>query len=318
MICTKEGLKPGGVMPKLAPKPEMKVQDMWGFADDYNRVVMEFLHKRFRILSLVRRVLDVEKDYYDSRTEDLLLWAHYADMYQGVAILLDPYKMNSGIKPCKERPGWPVLYTNERLALPVWFYDCLDGLRDPSQIPDELHNEVSGRIITLIRTKSLNWRYERETRLIYDTERLLPKDGPECRERNNPMEKCQHRLAFDVVKLPTEAIAAVIFGPECPIEYVEPITAILREDRYKATKLYRSVFHDQDYRLQYMRSNPDDIETFQRTHTGRVAMSKGNVKASATGFTMPKFAARKGVNLNRQTNVAAPTNQSESPPDEVG
>ena len=90
MICTTEGLKPGGVMPYLGEEPKRKVEDMWGFADEYNRAVMEFLHQQFRILSLVRRVLDVENDYYNSRSEDLLMWAHYADMFQGIAILLDP------------------------------------------------------------------------------------------------------------------------------------------------------------------------------------------------------------------------------------
>ncbi len=34
---------------------------------------MEFLHQRFRILSLVRHVIDVERDYYNSHSEDLLL-----------------------------------------------------------------------------------------------------------------------------------------------------------------------------------------------------------------------------------------------------
>lgn len=306
MICTTEGLKPGGVVAYLGAEPKQKVENMWGFADEENGAVMEFLHHRFRILSLVRHVLDVEKDYQRSRTEDLLMWAHYADMFQGVAILLDPGKMNCGIRPWKERPGWPIRYKTERMSLPVWFYDCLHGY--PVPITEEMNNHVSGCIMTLIRTKAVGWRYERETRLIYDTEKLLPKEDfnviwdacPECKANKNPMEKCQHRLVFDAVKFPPDAVAAVIFGPECPIEYVEPITKILREDRYKHAKLYRSVFHGQDYRLQYMRSNPDDIETFQRAHTERVAMSKGNVKPTADGFSMPKFASRKGVNLNRK------------------
>ena len=256
MICTTEGLKPDGVMPDLGEEPYYKVEDLWGFADENNRAVMKFLHERFRILSFVRRVLDVEKDHYVSRAEDLLMWAHYADKFQGVAILIDPTKMNCGIKPWKERPGWPIRYKKERMSLPVWFYDCLHG--HPIQITHEMNEFVSGCIMTLIRTKAVGWRYERETRLIYDTEKLLPED-------------------FDAVKFPPDAVAAVIFGPECPIEYVEPITKILREERYKHVKLYRSVFHGQDYRLQYMWSNPDEIEIFQRAHTKRVAMSKGKI-----------------------------------------
>ncbi len=194
---------------------------------------MEFLHQRFRILSLVRHVLDVEAEYYDSRTEELLMWAHYADMFQGVAILFDPAKMNCGIKPWQERPGWPIRYEKERMSLPVWFYDCLHG--HPVPITQEMKNHVSGCVMTLIRTKAAGWRDECETRLIYDTEKLLPKDdfdviwddGPECKANNNPMEKCQHRLAFDAVKFPPEAVAAVIFGPE-----LAPSTTSSRSRRY--------------------------------------------------------------------------------------
>ena len=305
MICTTEGPKPDGFMPDLGQEPILKVEEMWGFTDDYNRVVMEFLHQRFRILSLVRHVIDVEKDYYNSRTEDLLMWAHYADKFQGVAILLDPGKMTCGIKPWKERPGWPIRYQKERMSLPVWFYDRLQG--HPVPITAEMNNYVSGCIMTLVRTKAVSWRYERETRLIYDMEHLLPAEDfdlildtcPECKANNNPIDKCQHRLAFDAVKFPPEAVAAVIFGPDCPIDSVEPITKILREDRYKHTKLFRSAFHGQEYRLQYMRSTPEEIEIFQRGHTERVAMSKGNMKFTADGFSMPRFAGRKGVNLGR-------------------
>ena len=318
MICTTEGLKSGGVMPDLGEEPKLDVEKMWGFADDYNRAVMEFLHQRFRILSLVRHVIDVERDYYNSHREDLLMWAHYADMFQGVAILLDPYKMNCGIKTWKERPGWPIRYKKERMALPVWFYDCLQG--HPVSVTPEMNHYISGCIMTLIRTKAVGWRYERETRLIYDTEKLLPAGDfdviwdacPECKANRNPMEKCQHRLAFDAVKFPPDAVSAVIFGPECPIDYVEPITKILREDRYKHAKLYRSVFHGQEYRLQYMRSTPDEIETFQRSFTERVAMSKGNVKPTADGFSMPKFAGRKGVNLNRKPMSQAPASEPQA------
>lgn len=318
MICTQEGLVPGGTMPDLGEEPKWEVNKMWGFADDYNRSVMKFLHRRFRILSLVRHVVDLEHDYHNSRAEDMLMWAHYADMYQGVAILLDPYKMNCGIKPWKPRPGWPIRYRKERVALPVWFYDCLNG--HPISVTEEMNRYVSGCILTLMHTKSLGWRYERETRLIYDTEQLQPEADfdviwdacPVCKANQNPMEKCQHRLAFDAVKFSPEAVSAVIFGPECPIEYVEPITRILREDRYKHAKLYRSVFHGEEYRLQYMRSTVEEIETFQRSHTERVAMSKGNVKPTADGFSMPGFAGRKGVNLYRER--MSP--QVPGPPDE--
>lgn len=306
MICTTEGLKPGGIMPDLGEEPKHKVEDLWGFTDNNNRAVMEFLHEQFRILSLVRHVLDVEQDHYVSRTEDLLMWAHYADMFQGVAILLDPEKMNCGIKPWKARPGWPIRYKKERISLPVWLYDHLHG--HPVQITPEMVDCVSGSIMTLIRTKAVGWRYERETRLIYDKKKLLPKEDfdqildacHECKAAKNSVEACQHQLAFDAVKFPPEAVAAVIFGPECPIDYVEPITKILREDRYKHAKLYRSVFHGQDYRLQYMRSDADDIEIFQRAHTERVAISKGNIKPTAAGFNFPTFAGRKGVNLYRK------------------
>ena len=45
LICTTEGLIPGGVMPKAEEEPKMKVESQVGIADAYNQLVFQFIHK---------------------------------------------------------------------------------------------------------------------------------------------------------------------------------------------------------------------------------------------------------------------------------
>lgn len=293
LIATKEGLKPGGGMPPAQVEPEMKVEDMVGFGDINNQEVTKYLHRRFRVLSFVRRVLDTQVKQQKSLPGDLLLWAHYGDMFQGVVILFNPMVMQTGISPAKERPGWPIRYSWERVALPPWFYHRLNSWG--GDLDDQRRTEIKDRVLALLTTKARCWRYERETRLLYNL-------ADEClRRKDRTLQQCENRTAARKLSFPPEAVEGVIIGPECPIDLTKNVTELLKNPCYQNVKIYRSVVDDQDYRLQYLRSTVKNVETFQLAHSERVARSKRNLDRTDEEVEVPASATKKQTGPSRNT-----------------
>jgi hypothetical protein len=304
LIATVDGLVSDGTMPDLGAETSMRVENQIGIADSYTHQVSEFLHNNFRILSLVKNVIDTTKEFSQSRSEETLMWAHYADMFQGVGILIDPRYFNIGERPEKRKRGFTVKYQKGRIALPVWFYHALQGWS--IDISCEMESELEDRLFALLTTKSRLWKYEQEARMVYNTKNLTTgKDFteihdacPACRQRGIPLEKCQNPVFRDAVKIPAKAIVGVVFGAECT--NVEQLLSILKEDRYKHVKLYWSALSGHDYHVDYLESSANDIAIFQRAHAERVAMAKGHVCYSKDGGeTIMPFAALKGINFTR-------------------
>lgn len=100
---------------------------------------------------------------FTSTYESELMWAHYADSHQGLCI---EYTANlAQIEKNTDFVLLPVTYTNRRPT----FY-----LRDTILAPDRL-------LTAYLATKSLQWSYEEEYRLIGTN--TLPE---ECRDKNGP------------------------------------------------------------------------------------------------------------------------------------
>ncbi len=302
LIATKNGLISEGTMPQLGDEARMRVEDQIGIADSYNRQVSEFLHNNFRILSLVKGVIDIWESFRQSRPEETLMWAHYADMFQGVSILLDPRHFNNGEWLGKQKYSFPVKYQKSRISLPFWFYQILQGFS--SAMTEEMRKELDENLFTLLTTKSRLWEYEHEARMIYKMNNLTPAEDfieipdacPKCRQRGVTLEKCQTPVFRDAVKIPEKAIVGVVFGAEC--SDTGKLLSLLREDRYKHVKLYWSSLSGNEYHVDYLESNANDIEIFQREHTERIGMAKGHVSYLNNGqSTMASFAALKGINL---------------------
>src|SRR6266496_1138980 len=218
----------------MPPSPQTDVEFQRGIADTHNKKVFSILHDRFRVLSLVGSLFDLDAKEGESDEQVTLMWSHYADQFQGICLALDPLRFRNGI----QLGGFAVKYPPERQRLPASYYDCylaLDAERsgvpgypkDPESellLPQAVLAERDReRFIELLTHKSPAWAYEREIRMIYEIaqQRKLPDyrriEFPceTCKQRGFPAEKCEKPWYRDAIEVPPEAILAVIFATDC-------------------------------------------------------------------------------------------------------
>ncbi len=288
--------------------PKMKVEDQYGIAEGYNYPVARYLHETYRVLSLVENVIDTHQQLQRSHEGDVLMWAHYADMFQGVAILLDPEQFPNGLENPNGRLGFPINYRPERVSMPSWIYRYLSIDPSPLLHPDAVE-ALDKAMTTLLTTKSERWNYERELRMLYPMDMITTLEKfpeiedrcPDCKANGTPFEKCATHTYRDAVHITGDAIVGIIFGPEVTSDSLSKIAPILREKRYEHLKLYRSSHNGQEYRMDYIEDSLDDIEIFQREFTNKVGLIKKHIKYAPDDSTsMMRFAAQKTVNLNQR------------------
>jgi DUF2971 family protein len=122
----------------------------------------------------------------------LLMWAHYGNCHRGFAIELDGdhafFRPPSGQGPIGRL--LKVTYTVDRPALTMY---------DPSIAPEQYANNL---IDALLLTKSADWRYECEYRMV------LPLDDPATFPHR--VDGRNHLFPF-----PSEVISGIVFGSRC-------------------------------------------------------------------------------------------------------
>lgn len=301
-----------GTMPRMTEPSPIPVDNHRGTSDTHNQRVFEVLHKSFRILSLSAGILDIETSSEESQVEATLLWSHYADSFQGACIAIDPSKINNGIKP----GGYPVDYSPLRSSLPPSFYDVhlqleRDGVlaenipftEDPdSEILLMRHNheeKLRNQFITFLTQKSPAWKYEQEVRMIYDlpdlrvsadySRALFP-----CKAAETKNAKCGHATFRDAIRLPAEAIRAVIFGTDTKGRDASGILQILASPNYAHVAVYWSSLHSDKYLLQYSKDDQQYVTFMQNFRASQIARAKGHMSYTAKG---PEYLeAQKGTN----------------------
>jgi hypothetical protein len=231
------GLTPGSMRELLLasgqPLPEWALAE--NFADEakahvknsmrlFPRIVeptfgREFQRKfgqRFGVLSLTEN------------PTSLLMWAHYANSHQGIAIGFHTKSQFLNRSNAKGAIGrvLPVTYSSERPAVTVY---------DPT---------VSGvtyaeRLIRqMLLTKSVEWQYEREHRVV------LPLDdqvGFPHEIRNDGI----HLFSF-----PPEAVAVVILGARVSEETSNTVRLTLAQDSMRHVSLLRAMTSDTQFALE--------------------------------------------------------------------
>lgn len=303
-VCTEKGLVKGGTMPLLKVEPPAPVDDQIGIADRYNKFVFDALHSRFRVLSLVPSVVDLSNTLTKSTPQDTLMWSHYGDQFQGVCLVLDAEKFNNGL----QAGGYPVTYEAQRRSLPPVIYGAWKNLvmsHDPSAT-EESERQLHQRYMEMLTSKSPMWGYENEIRMIYDLAKLDPVFDyteisfacADCRERGLPKESCKMPWFRDAVRLPSEAVLGVIFGADCPSNYVTRLLPILAEERYKNVKLYWSSLHSAEYVIHYLERDAKTISIHQKAHSERVAGAKNHYIYKDGLTSCSTYAAQKGVNYH--------------------
>lgn len=298
LAATEQGLVPMRTMPALAIEPPISPNDQIGLSDEYNQRVFEVLHRRFRVLSLVPSVVDISKSLTVSTTYETLMWSHYGDQHQGICLILDADKFNNGFKT----GGYAVTYKQKREPLPPWFYNTYQKHippLDPSNVQAR-EAELYQAYLGILTSKSPMWKYENEVRMIYDLAKLNPVSDfsevsvacAECRDEDT-------MPGFrDVVELPPESVRGVIFGADCPINYVNELLPILSEERFRHAKLYSSSLHSDEYVIHYFERDSDSIMGNQQSYSEKIANAKNHFFFKEGRETWSPNAAQKGVNYH--------------------
>lgn len=308
-----------GTMPKLTETPAGDVEQQRGIADMHNEQVFRLLHEHYRILSFSTGILDLTQSHADSDESTTLLWSHYADSFQGMCLAFDASKFDNGI----QSGGHRVNYPPTRASLPPSFYDVYQRLRgdkvnfsgvqfeqDPESglllMPHNRDERVKEQLVRFLTEKSPAWAYEREVRMIYDYPiiRASPQyDSPksvclECQKLKKPLDQCANPTFRDAVRLPADAVLAVIVGTEASRAAVWEILGVLSNPDFAHVAVYWSSLHSDRYLLQYNRDNQEAEERYSLFIQGhrekQVAQAKGHVRYEKNA--MRYIPAKKTVN----------------------
>jgi hypothetical protein len=287
-------------------EPPVPVDNQIGLSDHYNERVFRDLHERFRVLSLLPSIIDIEKNHAVSKPEDTLMWSHYGDHNQGICLVFDAEQFNNGLR----KGGFPVEYDPHRKGMPTDLYSAWKRLFEPgSESLDRARHELLYRnYIEILTRKSPEWKYEREIRMIYEKSALDPISDfgevtfpcPICARAGRSKDACNCPVFRDTVKIPPSAVRAVVFGADIPTPFVEPVLRILSEDRYAHVTLYWASLHSSDYRMHYLHADADSIRTYQEAHTERIGRAKDHFTYSSDRCSMPPYGAQKGINFHRK------------------
>jgi hypothetical protein len=182
----------------------------------FGRSFQQKFGERFGILSL------------SANPTSLLMWAHYADSHQGFVV---GFRAEHTFLSRTDPVGaigrvLPVEYAENRPAITAY---------DPT-IPIETHADRLIRQVLL--TKSVEWQYENEYRLI------LPLDDQASYPHEITEENC-HLFSF-----PPDAIAAVIFGARITPDTKASIRSALSSNRdLRAVPTFQAKISDTHFAL---------------------------------------------------------------------
>ena len=308
-----------GTMPLLEAQALGPVEHQLGIADMHNKRVFRLLHKHYRVLSFSTGILDIEKSHDVSDEHSTLMWSHYAESFQGICLAFDSTKFENGIKT----GGFPVYYSPTRRSLPASFYDFFQsvtaekvefgGVRFEADSDSGLlmmaHNReerLRDDFISFLTHKSPAWKYEKEVRMIYDLPTIRasqhyadPKFPCEhCNKEKKSWQDCKGPTYRDALRVPPEAMLAVILGTDISKTDVMAILSALDSPDLAHVRVYWSSLHADRYVLQYNRDDQDTGERYslfmQEQRERQNAEAKGHVRYEP-GVTC-YIAAKKTVN----------------------
>jgi Protein of unknown function (DUF2971) len=154
----------------------------------------------------------------------LLMWSHYADHHRGAVFKFIPDEMRDSALLISK----PVRYTRER---PLIYRTPEDLIRNAIMMP--LFESVKQMTENLIYTKSVEWQYEEEYRLV------IP--------RFIPAGKTNEMLSFY-----PEELVAVYFGCRIDEQQKQELTILAREVNSK-TQFYQASMARREYALEWER-----------------------------------------------------------------
>lgn len=166
--------------------------------------ILDFMSSRFALAC------------YSESADNFLMWSHYTSGHQGVVVAFnvkDEFFTKTGNL-------MPIAYRSERVSASY----------------DRRGLDFDEPEIGLVRTKNLDWSYEKEWRQMF------------------PLQKC-NRLHVEPGRvcyfqsLPPTAISAVILGVRCHPETEAAIRELVRRRDLRHVRVRRAVLHENAYRL---------------------------------------------------------------------
>ncbi len=308
LVATTDGLKPSGITPRMTEPDMVPVANQLGIADMHNGGVFRELHRRYRVLCFSSGILDADRSD-DRAAKDILMWAHYAESFQGVCIGVDPTKFENGIRT----GGFQVDYSPTRVELPPSFYDVYQKMtaervnaegivftKDPEKglyLMDHNRKDIlEAHFISLLSRKSPAWRYEQEVRMIYDMESTRQSPhysrptfacGP-CQEQKKTSEMCPHRTYRDAIRIPAEAVTSVILGSDISRQEAAAILNTLVAPDFAHVNVYWCSLHSDQYILQYNQDRMTSGERYSLFMQGlrekNIAEAKEHIRYSDKGL----------------------------------
>jgi hypothetical protein len=175
------------------------------------------------------------------------------------------------------------------------------------------HNQgekLEKEFLEFLQHKSPVWHYEHELRMIYvfsvlqNSADYIKPEFPcsTCKAEKKLASQCDQPLYRDAIRLPSEAIRAVIFGTDTSHTDVKELLSILNEPRYSNASRYWSSLHSEKYVIQYNEDrNRDYSEFIQTLRTRNVAYAKGHVRHSESSAQVLGAKKTENFSMNKVT-----------------
>ena len=176
---------------------------------------------------------------FSEKHDNLLMWSHYADSHRGFCIEYDLKLLNLNSDILSHI--YPVLYHNQRESFPI--KDIIESMRE---LNDSIYkNEVCDinvdKLLTLFTVKGLDWKYEREWRVIYTKKDMYD------RSETNSISKSLQILSFPCV-------SAIYLGyridPDIKSNILE-IVSRLRNTTKRKIKVYEPFLSNKNYNINF-------------------------------------------------------------------
>jgi hypothetical protein len=153
---------------------------------------------------------------YSETPDNFLMWSHYTRGHKGLVV---EFNLTSGFF---SQPSnlMAVSYRSERA----------------SAVFDRNGFAFNEHVLSVVRTKSLEWNYEREWRQLFTLDT--------CTKVHNP------NGSVDYYKpLPPDAISSVMFGVRCRPKTDELVRELVTRPNLQHVRLWRAVLHERDFKL---------------------------------------------------------------------
>jgi hypothetical protein len=153
---------------------------------------------------------------YSEIPDNFLMWSHYTRGHKGVVVEFN-LKSDFFSQPSNLMP---VSYRSERA----------------SAVFDRDGFAFNEHVLSVVRTKSLEWKYEQEWRQLFTLDT--------CTKVHNPDGSADYYKP-----LPPDAIGSVMFGVRCLPETERTVCELIARADLQHVRLWRALLHERDFKL---------------------------------------------------------------------